>query len=372
MVMHKKIDVVFWESIMNDAGSDNSRRHTIENHLRNVLSLSGGTYNGNIPNRPLWHAVIAGADASATSLYEGYKDLIQQYSDFGAGIVEFNAANALKRKNLLKNEMFYVTWHPGPRGHRLYAEQIAYFYLNATLSVLESIRSPIIDLSKKLNMSKISRPVLEMLELLQDAPYDTGLPLMKNTKKCQPLCTDASTSHCILGFNPKDRSYDISKFVINASKWKYDFVAGNPQPIDAMNGGQASIDTKYGYKGNMNSGPLILELSINGNNYLLIEKPYADWGGLNDVIKKMATWFSAKILNVTLPLNTNINKKKKEKQIGRTLNCITHGNNIWNKDIMDFGCLLKFEFAAKYTIAFTVNTPDDNKHDIPICVIAAF
>ena len=43
------------------------------------------------------------------------------------------------------------------------------------------------------------------------------------------------------------------------------------------------MDTKYGFKENAESGPFILEISIGGNNSLLIEKPYADWGGLNGV-----------------------------------------------------------------------------------------
>ena len=43
-------DVIFWESVMNDAGSRIVTK-TIENHLRNSLSL---------PKRPVWHAMIAG------------------------------------------------------------------------------------------------------------------------------------------------------------------------------------------------------------------------------------------------------------------------------------------------------------------------
>ena len=83
---------------MNDAGSDASRRHTLENHLRNVLTMSGGTFNGNIPNRPLWHALIAGANGNAVDMpmYGGYADLIEPYSHVGAGIVEFNPSRTFQ------------------------------------------------------------------------------------------------------------------------------------------------------------------------------------------------------------------------------------------------------------------------------------
>ena len=29
-----------------------------------------------------------------------------------------------------------------------------------------------------------------------------------------------------------------------------------------------------------------------------MKKPYADWGGLNDIIKKMADWFLIEIIHV--------------------------------------------------------------------------
>ena len=70
---------------------------------------------------------------------------------------------------------------------------IYYFYLDAALRVLSE---------KSLNMT-IARPVLEMLE--------SGLPPPCSTKK-----------FCILGFNPKDHVYDISKYVTNPNQWKYE------------------------------------------------------------------------------------------------------------------------------------------------------
>ena len=42
--------------------------------------------------------------------------------------------------------------------------------------------------------------------------------------------------------------------------------------------------------------------------------------------------------------------------------------SLWMNDINNFGCIIKFEYGGKYTLALTVDT----KEDIPICVIVAF
>ena len=382
----EKVDVIVWESTMNDAGSEVSRRHTMEEHIRNSLSVYGGTYNNNIPNRPVWHGVIAGSNGDRPNkfgqrppMYAGYNDLVEQYADFGAGIVEFAphaGMNPMKAKDPdhWSDEHFYVTWHPGPVGHRIYAEIIANFYLEAALTVLEDISKTIIDLEKSL-AQKVNRPVLEMLDLLQDAPYESGLPEPENTKKCKPYCTDAEHSQCILGYNPKDEVYDISNYIVNANKWKYENVAGNPQPLSNMDGGQASLDTKFGWKGNKETGELQIKVQIQGNNILLVEKPYADWGGLNDIIKNMADWFKIKIIDIEDIIITDDKEQKnsediKKKQIGRELKCDTNkrDKDLWMNDINNFGCVMKFDYGGKYTLAFTVDT----KEDIPICVIVAF
>lgn len=369
---------------MNDAGSGDSRLHTMEEHIRNSLSVYGGTYNGNIPNRPLWHAVIAGSqgdkpnsfDKGQIPIYGGYKDLIEQYSDFGAGIVEFNPANGINpmkaKDENWSDEHFYVTWHPGPVGHRIYAEIISYFYLDSLLTVLQDIAKTVKDIEKDED-TEIDSPVLEMLDLLHDAPYESGLPPTDKTKKCKPYCTDAEHSYCMIGFNPRDGVYDIQNFVVETNDWRYDNIAGNPQPVSLMDGGQASIDTKFGFKGNKNTGQLVINVVIENNNILMIEKPYADWGGLNDILKKMGEWFTAEIIDVVDIIITNEKDQKnsediKKKQIGKKLKCDTKDKNLWMRDIMNFGCILKFEFSGKYKLALTVDT----KEDIPICVIAAF
>eukprot|EP01083_Nonionella_stella_P148055 468085_1 len=68
--------------------------------------------------------------------------------------------------------------------------------------------------------------------------------------------------HRICSVNQFDAAYHISKYVVNANQWKYDSVAGNPQPANDHKGGQASIDTKYGYKGNKDSGELVVSVKI--------------------------------------------------------------------------------------------------------------
>ncbi len=75
------------------------------------------------------------------AIYGGYADLIETYSEYGAGIVEFIPSAGMnpmsaKDSSHWSEEHFYVTWHPGPVGHRVYAEIIAYFYLDSVLDVL--------------------------------------------------------------------------------------------------------------------------------------------------------------------------------------------------------------------------------------------
>ena len=371
---------------MNDAGSDDSRKHTMENHIRNSLTVLGGTYNNNVPNRPLWHGLLAGSngvqptsfDQAGKAMYGGYSDLISPYSHtFGAGMVEFipsNGMNPMKARDPDKwsEEHFYVTWHPGPLGHRLYAEMIAYFYLGAALKALDLVQPVIGDLEKALNFT-FAAPVVEILDILQDPPYFSGLPDMGDHRKCDPICTDATHQFCILGFNPKDHAYDLRKYVVDANGWKYENVASNPQPITAMDGGQASIDTKFGFKGNKNSGQLVVSVTVIGHRIVMVEKPYADWGGLNDVLKKMDKWFRATIVDVVDIDIVDAEEQKNREQImeqqkGKILKCEVKDKKLWTRDLMNFGCQLRFEYAGKYHVGFTVDTDED----IPICVLASY
>eukprot|EP01083_Nonionella_stella_P288236 980898_1 len=86
------------------------------------------------------------------------------------------------------------------------------------------------------------------------------------------------------------------------------------------------------------------ELVVSVKIHLMIEKPYADGRGLNVVIKEMPKWFTATIKDV---INESVDDKPKQKQIARKLKCQTKGKKLWiPHNIMEFGCILKFDFSA--------------------------
>ncbi len=219
----------------------------------------------------------------------------------------------------------------------------------------------------------MARPVLEILDILQDPPYFSGLPDMGEGRKCDPICSDAQHSYCILGFNPKDQAYDLRKYVVEQNGWNYELVAANPDPLDEMKGGQGSLDTKYGFKGSRRSGQLVMMLMVTGHRYVMIEKPYADWGGLNDVLKTMDKWFEAVIMEVIdIEIDDLEEQKNREEimqeQTGRIVKC-EKNKKLWtSKEFPEFGCILHFEYSGKYKIGFSVDTDED----IPICVIASY
>ena len=371
---------------MNDGGSANSRKHTMENHIRNSLSVLGGTYNKNIRNRPLWHSLIAGGrptphsfDEKGMAMYSGYADLVSVYSQqYGAGMVEFIPSNGMSPMNATEpqywnRDRFYVNWHPGPFGHRLYAEMIAHFYLGAALKALEMV-PPVT--TEMLSVNETS----EIFKFLEDPPYLSGLPnRVAKDRKCDPICTDAQHQFCIFGMNPKDHAYDLRKYVVDANGWKFEQIAGNPQSIEFMEGGQGSMDTKFGYKGNRDSGTLVMNLRVVGHRYVMVEKAYADkkplsyFQRVNELLKQMNDWFKVQIVEVIDIEIDDAAKNKNREQIvkeqkGKILKCVENNDKLWTKDTSEFGCQLKFEYAGKYQVAFSVDT------DVPIsiCAIASY
>ena len=441
------IDVVFWESMMNDAGHDNSDRHMIENHLRNSISL---------PRRPLWHAMIAGqqgdepskfekenADGTLASkksrrkIYDAWAPLIEYYKEFGAGIVEFKPSNGLNPYLNENNEdagKYYVTWHPGPQGHRLYADQIGYFYLGALLEVLVDIEKDVLEL-------ETSVPLEEMLNILEEPPREGELP---DGYKCNPICTDAGVrpqhQYCMAGFRPLDSHNEFARYQLydfqrsfqpaahnqeelgnwnNNGHWPYDLVAGQSQPMTRFDGSQGSIDSKYGFIGKRSNGKLYLSVKVLGHQFILIQRPYSEWGSLKDILSTMQDWFHVRVVghyeeeSDKLVLLDSLwdeinedkhddhdhddlrrrlkkkNKKKKKKYnqfkgptndpfgIGSyagidtdddtKLVCIEH-DKLWNAN-SDFGCVLYFAQPGKYVIELTV---DENEKEIPFMSVVSY
>jgi len=199
-------------------------------------------------------------------------------------VVEFNPSNGLNPLALsnpkYKQERLYVTWHPGPQGHRYYAQIIAHFYLNSLLNVLTTI-TPAIE------TMKANVPTLEMYDLLQDIPADSNLP---PGKYCGKVCTSSKARWCISGMVPSDTSHNLRHYNASETLWPWKLIASNSQSLLNKDGGQAAIDAKYGYLGDANTQSLDITIKTKGKRYVMIHRPYADWNRLQESIEKMRSW----------------------------------------------------------------------------------
>lgn len=281
-------DVVYWESHMNDHGD--SVAHSEENHFRNSITL---------PRRPMYHIMHAGKngpthagkydeqyDADELGHEKGFKNekhcyswvcgkngddhnfengiLMEPYTDYGSGLTMFYPANGLSSVNTSEYEEFsvpylYVSWHPGPTGHRVYAEMLAYHYINAALETFADIKDLIQDLIPQSDgddgSSNGMQPIEEMLEILEDPPTNKEIPHDNVAKQCDPFCTNATESVCISGYytlgkprfslkrwrKKSDHSEDLGQ-------WRYDTWMKNNQALIFKKGGQGNNDIKYNWK----------------------------------------------------------------------------------------------------------------------------
>jgi hypothetical protein len=233
---------------MNDHGD--AVDHAFENHMRNAISL---------PRRPLYHVMIAGKNNGGKDWNEertvnprlrsgkkkGAGVLQSQYMDFGAGIMQFqpgfgiNPLAATGAKGWSISDL-YISWHPGAHGHRVYDEILAYEYLDALLKVLQDIQ-PLI---KELGGGEADEPIEEMLEMLEDPPRNAMYLSEKGIGGgCEPLCTNASNTFCLSGYQPlANDNYMIAKWVMDEQvldSWKYALNSGNSQALWYGTGGQA-------------------------------------------------------------------------------------------------------------------------------------
>jgi len=304
-------DVVFWESQMNDHGA--AVEHATENHFRNAITL---------PRRPLYHVMHAGKNGPDKGEYaeeyaesdkeNGFKNegacygwicgnnnkndpdypggiLMAPYTDYGSGVTLFYPAYGLAAVNNTKYEEFsngylYVSWHPGPTGHRVYAEMLAYHYLSCVIQTLMDIKPLIDDLTPSTNA--LTKPIEEMLEILEDPPTKP-LPEAFSAGHCDPFCTNATESVCISGYETLGTPrYSLRRFrekqdsVQDTGKWTYTEWFSNPQAFSYKQGGQASSDNKWWwYTNSADSTQLKFEFEAKQYGYIAIASP--------DIVKKV-------------------------------------------------------------------------------------
>jgi len=180
--------------------------------------------------------------------------LMEPYTDYGSGLTLFYPANGLGSINTTQYEEFktdflYVSWHPGPTGHRVYAEILAYHYVTTLLETFADTKDLIDDLTPA--HATLQQPIEEMLEILEDPPTLRELPHDGVAKQCDPFCTNATEAVCISGYRTlgkpryslkrwrqkEDHSEDIGQ-------WKYVSYMQNEQAFIYKQGGQGNNDIK--------------------------------------------------------------------------------------------------------------------------------
>ena len=219
--------------------------HSVENHFRNAVTL---------PRRPLYHVMHAGKNGPENTpgkhnekyeskngkkaafknedLCYGWlcgrekKDihdhkgglLMEEYTNYGSGITLFFPTNGLTAINRTKYEEFkteylYVSWHPAPSGHRVYAEMLSYHYLTAVLETLSDIKDLIDSLTPK--NQETHKPIEEMLEILEDPPTSRQIPHDSVAKQCDPFCTNSTEAVCISGYKTLGKpQYSLQRWCV--------------------------------------------------------------------------------------------------------------------------------------------------------------
>eukprot|EP00483_Globobulimina_turgida_P005763 UN05773 len=126
---------------------------------------------------------------------------------------------------------------------------LAYHYLTSVLETFTDIRDLIEDLTP--TDESTTRPIEEMLEILEDPPRKKELPHDSIAGQCDPLCTNATEAVCIAGYKTlgkpryslkrwrqkKDHNEDIGQ-------WEWNNWMANHEAFSMRDGGQGSIDIK--------------------------------------------------------------------------------------------------------------------------------
>ena len=309
-------DMVFWESLMNDAGYKNSYDY-FETWVRNVVTM---------PKHPLYGVISTGdatgrygdacpkpycAMTNKVNLY-WWKQVEPMYAEMKNGYymatVAFRrgCANLYETKDECKD--LTVTWHPGPHGHRLNAEVLAHFYLRVTLDGLNKYGSQINDL-----LTKDKQPTLGLECLLgeKEGPkWDSkkheylswqdkkGVSGLDSGKYCQDTCS-VSPSWCISSYYPMPQHNRIGEFVVdkfkinertehisvNASKdfakqnakakasgwYAQDDVDKSVHPLIFRHGGQAPIDHKVEFETDVIGSVLNINVKVPSKAILVLE-----------------------------------------------------------------------------------------------------
>ncbi|ETO05910.1 hypothetical protein RFI_31485, partial [Reticulomyxa filosa] len=278
-------DMVFWESLMNDAGSNRfSNLDLYEVWVRNVAQM---------PKHPTYGVINTGEAAGRygdncqgvewckmteevnifwwAKIEPLYRDVTSMLT------VAFQRGCSGKTDSVEPCKHLQITWHPGyillyyfvvyvhiyvhiyayiykgPHGHRLNAEVLGHWLLKVTLEGLQKYAS---EIEKRL--TKDGRPTLSLECLLAD-------PSRKDVPKQPYFCNDKcrEPSWCASTFFPAPIHTQLESFVLKGDGWiSIDTTDKRTQPLILRTGGQNPIDHKIEFQTSTLGSELVIQVKV--------------------------------------------------------------------------------------------------------------
>jgi len=259
-------DVVIWESIMNDGGRPNLDRG-FELHIRNSLRIA---------KSPVYHMVVAGEckGGSEISPDHSFLEAFTNYAKYG--LMFFKPCNGAKeiedRLDEYKphnHKILWISWHPGPQGHRLFATIFAYTYLGSVIKVIEDN----LDQLKDMAPNGVPTDALAIfIHSLDDHPKN--LPHAVSMQLPFPEVTSAITL-----IEPVMPENILDNYIVDSGGWE----RSKPGDTDIgdygktsfcrKEGGHKPCDSKGRWVGEAGNQPFIVK-AYAPTKYIMITHPY--------------------------------------------------------------------------------------------------
>eukprot|EP01084_Bolivina_argentea_P178819 309075_1 len=271
-------DLVFWESLMNDAG-DKRNFPIFERWTRNVLAL---------PKNPIWGAINTGDAAdrygdnchkkpyckigNAVNMYwwRDVRPIYEKSSDFLFVGARRGCYALYDAPNVSECTGLSVTWHPSPNGHRLFAETFAYWFLKVTMNGLKKYKTQIENLIKDTN----GRPNIELECLLHDPMYkdENNAPLPHpQPKYCGASCV-ITPNWCVSSYVVIPQYQRIANYIVRNDNDSWVLNSnGYFGALIGRTGGQASLDDKAALQTNVIGASVVIRVYVNSCGIIVFE-----------------------------------------------------------------------------------------------------
>lgn len=182
-----------------------------------------------------------------------------------------------------------ASWHPGPGGHELRGNILAYHYLTLLAGALQDCVDALEAAAQAGGDS-----TTKIMQKLMEAPPPIAMP---PPKECEPeLCLHPH--HCLMTFEPKAegdllealvKGQDVSSQRLMSgegadnSKWHVELFETDSSAVAYARGlGLVYLDLKFILKGTSQAGPITFAINKKHEGYLFICSPPGLWGHLPD------------------------------------------------------------------------------------------